>query len=40
MIATLAARCGIAPSVLWEENPRDLLTMLAVLAASASASSG
>lgn len=28
LIAALAIRCGIAPSVLWAEDPRDLATML------------
>jgi hypothetical protein len=27
----LAVRLGIAPSVLWEQEPRDLATLLAVL---------
>jgi hypothetical protein len=31
LIAALAIRCGIAPSVLWEEDPRDLATMLDLL---------
>ena len=31
MIARLAARLGIAPSILWEEDPRDLATLVAVL---------
>jgi hypothetical protein len=28
----LAVRLGIAPSTLWDEDPRDLATVLAVLA--------
>ena len=32
MIAALAIRLGVAPSVLWEEDPRDLATLIAVLA--------
>jgi hypothetical protein len=31
LIATLAVRLGIPPSVLWEEDPRDLATLVAVL---------
>lgn len=31
MIAVLAARTGIAPSVLWEQDPRDLATLVDVL---------
>jgi hypothetical protein len=31
VIAALAVHTGIAPSVLWREDPRDLATMLAVL---------
>jgi hypothetical protein len=31
MIAGLAVRLGIAPSVLWDEDPRDLATLVAVL---------
>lgn len=31
MIAALAVRTGIAPSVLWGEDPTDLETMLSVL---------
>jgi hypothetical protein len=31
VIAALAVRTGIAPSVLWLEDPTDLATMLAVL---------
>ena len=27
----LAVRLGIAPSVLWQEDPRDLATIVAVL---------
>jgi hypothetical protein len=32
VIAALAIRLGVAPSVLWEEDPRDLATLIAVLA--------
>jgi hypothetical protein len=28
VIGALAVRCGIAPSVLWAEDPRDLATMV------------
>lgn len=31
-MAALALRLGVAPSVLWEEDPRDLATILDVLA--------
>jgi hypothetical protein len=31
MIAVLAARTGIAPSVLWQQEPADLATLLDVL---------
>jgi hypothetical protein len=31
LIAVLAVRLGIAPSVLWMEEPRDLVTVVAVL---------
>jgi hypothetical protein len=31
MIALLAVRLGLAPSVLWAEDPRDLATLLDVL---------
>jgi hypothetical protein len=31
MIATLAVTTGIAPSVLWAEDPTDLATMIDVL---------
>jgi hypothetical protein len=32
MIAYLAVRLGVAPSVLWNEDPRDLATLIDVLA--------
>jgi hypothetical protein len=32
MIAALAVRLGIPPSVLWEEDPKDLATLIDVLA--------
>jgi hypothetical protein len=32
VVARLAVRLGIAPSVLWAEDPRDLATLVAVLA--------
>jgi hypothetical protein len=31
LIARLAVALGIAPSVLWEQEPRDLATLAAVL---------
>jgi hypothetical protein len=31
MIAQMAARTGIAPSTLWEQEPEDLATLLDVL---------
>jgi hypothetical protein len=31
MIAAMAARTGIAPSILWEQDPTDLATLLDVL---------
>jgi hypothetical protein len=31
MIASMSARTGIAPSVLWEQDPTDLATLLDVL---------
>jgi hypothetical protein len=31
-VAALAIRLGVAPSVLWAEDPRDLATVLDVLA--------
>ena len=31
MIAKLAIELGIAPSVLWEEDPRDLATLVKLL---------
>jgi hypothetical protein len=31
MIAALSARTGIAPSILWAEDPVDLATLLDVL---------
>jgi hypothetical protein len=31
MIARLAVAMGIAPSVLWEQDPRDLATLVKVL---------
>jgi hypothetical protein len=31
VIGALAVRTGIAPSVLWEQAPEDLATMLTVL---------
>jgi hypothetical protein len=31
-VAALAIRLGVAPSVLWLEDPRDLATILDVLA--------
>jgi hypothetical protein len=31
MIAALSARTGIAPSILWEQEPEDLATLLDVL---------
>jgi hypothetical protein len=31
MIAALAVRLGIAPSVLWLEDPRDLATLIDVI---------
>ena len=31
MIGRLAVRLGVAPSILWEEDPRDLATLIAVL---------
>jgi len=34
MIAVLAVRLGVAPSVLWNEDPRDLATLVDVLSES------
>jgi hypothetical protein len=31
MIGYLSVRLGVAPSVLWDEDPRDLATLLDVL---------
>jgi hypothetical protein len=31
MIASLAVALGVAPSVLWDEDPRDLATLIDVL---------
>jgi hypothetical protein len=35
VIAALAVATGIAPSVLWEQEPRDLATMIDVMEAAA-----
>ena len=32
MIGQLAVRLGIAPSTLWEEDPRDLATLISLFA--------
>ena len=32
MIGQLAVRLGIAPSILWEEDPRDLATLISLVA--------
>lgn len=32
MIAQLAVRMGVAPSVLWDEDPRDLATLVSLVA--------
>jgi hypothetical protein len=31
MVAALAVRLGIAPSVLWEQDPKDLATLIEVI---------
>lgn len=36
----LAVRLGVAPSVLWDEDPRDLATIIAVLAEQAEGEGG
>lgn len=32
MIAQLAVRLGIAPSILWDQEPRDLATLVSLVA--------
>lgn len=32
MIGVLAVKLGIAPSVLWDEDPRDLATLISIVA--------
>jgi hypothetical protein len=31
MINALAVRLGVAPSILWDEDPRDLATLIDIL---------
>lgn len=39
-MGALAIRCGLAPSVVWAEDPRDLATLAALLEAQADAEGG